>query len=513
MICTFISRILGFLRIFVVSLVFGGKGAADVINGVFNLPNNLRKLFAEGALSSAFIPTLSGAVVEDPSGMRPRKITRNLISFLLIILVPLVALAVVFAGPLVHLLLHFDDPAKMRMAVDLFRWVFSYIFFISISAVIMGALNAKNSFIIPAITPILFSICVIGSILLLYNSLGIFSLAAGIIAGGIAQVIFQLPVFLKKGYDLRPDFRLNNPDFRQILHKWGPALFSSTIFAVNQVIAIYLASYLEDGSVTALTNAVVFVQLPLGIFSNSIVTVLFPHMSRQAAANDIRGLRESISYGMRFIMILLIPSALLLIFMGNDIIRMLLQYGKFRAADTQRTALVLGGYSLGLYSTGALYLFQRFFYSCKDFRSPAIVAVVIMVTDIVFSLLLMNTPLRVTGLAVANSIAFTVGVGILLYLARRRLGRLDGKKILVTGIKTVIAMVPLLAVIFCYLYLVRGMIHFPQLAFIYVIFVVFFICVLAMGVTALMYVLLKVDIFYDLVGRIFKRGKEEGHAN
>jgi putative peptidoglycan lipid II flippase len=512
MICTFISRFLGFFRIFVVSIVIGGKGAADVINGVFNLPNNLRKLFAEGALSSAFIPTISGAVVEDPSGMRPRKIARNLISFLVIVLAPLVAAAVVFAEPLVSLLLHFDEPEKMAMAVDLFRWVFSYIFFISISAVIMGALNAKNSFIIPAITPILFSICVIASIIFLYRSMGIYSLALGIIAGGMAQIIFQLPAYFRKDYDLRPDFRFNNPDFRQILRKWGPALFSSGIFAVNQVIAIFLASFLEDGSVTALSNAVVFVQLPLGIFSNSIVTVLFPHMSRQAAVKNIQGLRDSVSYGMRFILILLVPSALLLIFMGNDIIRVLLQYGKFTPDDTARTALVLSGYSLGLYSTGALYLFQRFFYASKDFRSPAAVAVVIMVTDIAFSLWLMNTPLRVTGLAVANSIAFSLGVAILLYLARRRLGRLDGKKILKTGIKTSAAMLPLLAVIFLYQYVIKDLIHFEGLAFIYVLVVVLLMCVLAMGATALMYVLLKVDIFYDLIKRRFKKPMEETHG-
>ncbi len=511
MICTFISRILGFLRLFVISSVVGGKGAADVINGVFNLPNNLRKLFAEGALSSAYIPTLSSAVVEDQSGRRPKKIARNLISFLLIVLVPLVIAAAVFARPLVHILLHFDDPHKMDMAVDLFRWVFSYILFISLSAIIMGALNAKNSFIIPAITPILFSICVILSILFLYSSLGIFSLAVGILAGGIAQILFQLPLFFKKNYDIKLDFSFNNKDFKQILKKWAPALFSSAIFAINQVIAIYLASYLEDGSVTALSNAVVFIQLPLGIFSNSIVTVLFPRMSRQAAVRNIQGLRESMSYGLRFIFILLIPSMLVLIFLGSDIIRVLLQYGRFTAQDTARTALVLAGYALGLFSTGALFLCQRFFYSFKDFRSPAIVATLIVGVDILFSLVLMNTPLRVTGLAVANSIAFTVGMTTLLILARRRLKRFYGRKILLTSIKTLAAMVPLLGIIFIYHYVIKNFVGFNKLAYIYIILIVIFVCLLAMGVTALMYILLKVDIFYDLIKRrvsSFKEGQD-----
>ncbi|MBN1799012.1 MAG: murein biosynthesis integral membrane protein MurJ [Spirochaetales bacterium] len=501
MICTFISRILGFLRIFVISLIVGGKGAADVINGVFNLPNNLRKLFAEGALSSAYIPTLSSAVIEDDSGERPRGIARNLISFLLVILVPLVIAAAVFARPLVHILLHFDDPHKMDMAVDLFRWVFSYILFISLSAVLMGALNAKNSFIIPAITPILFSICVISSIIFLYGSLGIFALAVGILAGGVAQILFQLPLYFKKDYDIKPDFRFNNKDFKQILKKWAPALFSSAIFAINQVIAIYLASYLEDGSVTALSNAVVFIQLPLGIFSNSIITVLFPRMSRQAALNNIQGLRESMSYGLRFIFILLIPSTLVLIFLGNDIIRVLLQYGKFTAQDTARTSWVLAGYALGLFSAGALFLCQRFFYSFKDFRSPAIVAIVIVGIDIFFSIILMNTPLRVAGLAVANSIAFTVGMILLLVLAKRRLERFYGRKILITSIKTLIAMIPLAGIILIYQYVIKDVVDFTKLTYMYTIITLIFVCVLAMGVTALMYILLKVDIFYDLIKR------------
>jgi putative peptidoglycan lipid II flippase len=515
MICTFVSRILGFVRMFVIGAVFGDKGPSDVVNGVFNLPNNLRKLFAEGALSSAFIPTLSSAVSQDLSGERPRKITRNLFAFLLTLLIPIVIAAVLFAEPVVHLLLPFKDPEtglidseKMRMAVNLFRWVFSYILFISLSAVIMGALNAKNSFIVPAITPILFSICVIGSIsisyLFLHEVLGIYSLAVGVIAGGIGQILFQLPFFFKKGYDIKLNFRFNNQDFTQILKKWLPALFSSAIFTINQIIAVAFASALEDGSVTAMSFAVVFFQLPLGIFSTSITTVLFPRMSRQAAADDIEGLRESISFGLRFIFILLIPATLVLIFLGQDIIQVLIQYGRFSKEGTVRTAMVLSGYALGLFSTGALTLFQRFFYSRKEFRFPALVAVVILVVDVVLSLWLKETALRVTGLAVANSIAFSVGVLILMPLAKRRIKRFHGKKIFVTSIKTLLAMIPLSGIIFVYQYIIKDVVDFTKLAYIYNILIVAFVCILCMGVTALMYILLKVDIFYDLIKRRVK---------
>jgi putative peptidoglycan lipid II flippase len=513
MICTFISRILGFLRLFVITRVFGEGGVADVMNGVFNLPNNLRRLFAEGALSSAFIPTLSSSVVEDSSGARPKKIARNLFTFLLIILVPLVLAAFIFARPLVHLMFYFPEVYYMEMAVNLFRWIFSYILFISISAVIMGALNAKNSFIIPAITPILHSVCVIGSIIISYlflnEIIGVYSLAIGVISGGIAQIIFQLPIFFKKGYDLKLDFQFNNPDFRQIFRKWLLAFISSAVFTINQIIAVAFASGLGYNSITALQIAIIFFELPLGIFSNSIITVLFPRMSRQAALLDIEGLRESISYGLRFIFILLIPVSLLLIFLGEDTINVL--YPHFSQQATARTAMVLAGYTLGLFSTGALTLLQRFFFSFKDFITPFIVAVIILIIDVTSSLILKETFLRVAGLAVANSIAFTIGLIILVLFARYRLKRFQGKKILITILKTFLAVIPLLGIIAFYYY-IKDIFMISSLAYIYRMIVLFSFYILAVGVTALMYLILKVDIFYDLLRRKFFRGKEEGNG-
>ncbi len=454
--CTATSRLLGFIRIAVIGAVFGASGVADVWNAVFTIPNNLRKLLAEGALSSAFIPSLSSSLVEDSSLEMPRKLTRSIVSFQLTIMLPLVGLSIIFARPIIGVLLSFPAPEKMRLSVYLFRWVFGYLLFISLSAVIMAVLNSNNIFVIPALTPLLFSICVIGSTLILHRRLGIYSMAVGILLGGITQVIFQLPSFFRLGYDLRLDFHFRYEAFKKILKSWIPVLLSASIFAINQQVAVLFASGLEDGSTSALSNALVFWQLPFGIFSTSIVTVLFPRMSKQAAISDRKGLIESVSYGLRFLLILLIPASLVYILMGKEIIGVALERYKFSAQNTLMASRVLIGFSLGLFSVGSYTFLQRFFYAMKDFRTPLLVSALVCAVDIILSLWLKETYLGVTGLALANSIAFSIGLILLLILTRRQLKTLNGRMILRTIFRVFLSMLPFAVFLPAYLKLTAG---------------------------------------------------------
>ncbi|RKX81318.1 MAG: murein biosynthesis integral membrane protein MurJ, partial [Spirochaetes bacterium] len=199
MFCTLLSRLLGFIRVAVIGAIFGASGKADVLNTVFQIPNNLRKLLAEGALSSAFIPALSSLIVKNNSLDSAKKLTRNIITFLILILTPLIVLAIVFARPIINVLLPFPEKWKVELSINLFRWLIGYIGLISISSIIMAVLNSHGQFIIPALSPTLFSICVISSILFLYRYIGIYSVAAGVLSGGLAQIIFQSPLYLKKG--------------------------------------------------------------------------------------------------------------------------------------------------------------------------------------------------------------------------------------------------------------------------------------------------------------------------
>ena len=506
---TSVSRLLGFVRQAAVNAVFGASGSADVLNAVFNIPNNLRKLLAEGALSSAFIPVLSRAS-EDPdaraNGM-PQEIVRNLLSFQYLVLVPVLVLSVIFAGPITRFILDFPEPDRQRLAADLFRWFIHYTLLISVSAVLMGTLNSRGRFTIPAITPIIFSVCVIASVLLFHRSLGLHAMTVGILVGGLAQVLFQAPGFRGIGFDFRPSFDFTNPYFRTIIRRWLPVVAASSVFAVNQQVSLFFASGLEDGSSSALANAVIFWQLPQGIFGVSIMTVLFPRMSREAALDDRVALKRTLGFGIRGILALLVPSSILLALFGREVVAIAFQRGAFELADTLRTAEVLAAYCIGMASVSAFSFLQRFFYSYGDYRTPTAAAVGVVVLDVGLSLWLKETPLRVTGLAVANSAAFTVGAIALLARTRTVVGGVELGAIATTLGKTVLATVPAAAVVVLARRVFgawwQGGSSFAGLG------ILAAIGLAALGVLGLGFVALKVEVVSLLVRRRAKGGGNE----
>jgi len=504
MISTFFSRLLGFIRIAVIGAVFGATGSADVLNSVFTIPNNLRKLMAEGALSSAFIPALSHALVEDGTGSRSKKIVANILTFQIVVLVPFCFLCIIFAKPLMeYVLVDFSDPEQIELSIRLFRWFINYLLLISISAALMGTLNTHNNFFIPAITPILFSIAVISSILLLHKNLGVFSMVVGVLAGGLLQIFFQTPKFYKLGYSYKPNFRFNNLDFKKILRNWLPVVATASIFTANQQVAVRFATGLETGSASALSYALVFFQLPFGIFSASVTTVLFPRMSKQAGSRDIEGLKESIQYGIRFLIVTLVPSAFLLSILGEEIISVAMFRGQFTLEDTTRTASVLTGYCIGLLSVGAFTFLQRYFYSVHNYRIPFIFSLVVAAADIGLSLWLKNTVLRVVGLAVANTIAFSLGFVVLLVIAGKRLNGLEGEKILRTLLKVCISTVPVIMFVYIFKYLTGA--WWESGSSIGGLFILLAEAVSGIGILFAMYLLLRVEIFTDFIFKGRKR--------
>ncbi len=442
---TFISRILGFLRTAVISYVFGASGTADVINLTFAIPNNLRKLMAEGALSAAFIPVITETIEIDKKNKSnsTQKVFSNLLGFQLIIILPFSALAIIFARPLMtNILTQFKNPEQIELSISLFRFFINYLLFISVSAVIMGLLNSLNHFFIPALTPILFSISVLVSILLLHNIIGVYSMAVGVLLGGIAQVVFQYPKVRQSGYNLLPNFSFKNAYFSRIMKQWLPVVITSSLFTINQQIAFLFSSGLEHGSTSALVNALVFWQLPFGIFSASITTVLFPRMSRQSIQEDTEGLRSTLNYGIRLLFSLLIPSAIFYLFFGKIIIATALQRGMFTAENTIMTHYVLKAYSLGLFSIGGFNFLQRYFYSRRKYYIPFFTAIIVCILDIILSVILKETYLQVSGLALANSISFTIGFFILLFLSRKSLKFINGLFLLSTMGKVFISVLP-----------------------------------------------------------------------
>lgn len=445
---TAISRILGFVRQAVVNAIFGATGNADVLNAVFIIPNNLRKLMAEGALSSAFVPVISQAIHdEDPrSSGAPADLTRRLVAFQILVLLPVLLLSTIFSGAVTGFILDFPDFAQQELAASLFQWLIHYTLLISISAVLMGALHAAGRFTVPAVTPILFSVTVIASIFLFSRAHGIYAVAFGVLIGGVAQILFQYPQFRSQGFGLAPVFSFRDARFRRVIRGWLPVVAASSIFAVNQQVALFFASGLESGSSSAIANATIFWQLPQGIFAVSVTTVLFPRMSREAGKGDIGALRTSVDRGLRGISGLLIPSSILLAAFAPEVIAVAFQRGEFGLADTQRTAIVLICYCAGMVSVSAYTFLQRFFYARGEFATPIATAGLVLLINTAASLWLKET-LGAAGLALANACAFTVGGIVQLGVAANRLKGFNMRGILETTLKATLASLPGLGVI------------------------------------------------------------------
>lgn len=441
MLSTGISRVLGFLRNAVVSNFFGGEGQVDVLNAVFIIPNNLRKLVAEGALSSAFIPVLSHCTGDSrDSTERSRSLVASLLGFQLLLLIPFLILSISFARPLMDLILDFHGPTFQDLAGTLFAWMINYILLVSISSIIMAVLNVHGNFAIPALAPLMFSICVILCLFLFEGSLGIMAQVAGVLAGGVLQLAIQIPAFLSRGYSLRPSFRFrSNPDFRKVLGLWGPVVLTSGIFTINEFIATYFASGLGNGAQTAMVNALVFWQLPIGIFAASINTILFPRMSRHTAAGRHPELRTTFLQGMNLILLLMIPSAFALGIFGIPLVSIAFQHGAFTWESTCLTSGMLWIYAWSMVPSSLVNYFQRLFYARHENRGPLLSAIVMLISDVGCTILFLSLGMGVGALAWAHVVSSVSGMVLLGIMARNRLGGLQISR----GLKSLVhALIP-----------------------------------------------------------------------
>jgi putative peptidoglycan lipid II flippase len=418
---TLATRILGFVRNVVVSALFGQSWKADVLNAVFNIPMNLRKMVAEGAFSTAFIPVLSKTLAEDSSGIRSHALVRGLFSLQLVVLVPFIVLAIVFAPQVVAILAPFDTIEKQALASDLFRWFITFLLLVSWSAVLMGVENTHQKFIVPALSPLLFSVAVIASLGLLYPSMGVYAQVPGVLLGGLLPIVLQWFSFRRLGYSMIPKIRFWSDDIRKMVKAWGPALAVSGIALVNQQVSMTFAATLPEGSVSALSNAIVFWQLPAGVLSASVITVFFPKMSRQFAAGNAKMASATMIQGLELLALLLIPAGVMLALFSEPIIALALQRGQYTYTDTVLAGRVLWWLSWGLFLSGVFNFLQRYFYARGDFKTPFIVSIVWALTDMAVSFTLMHTELGVAGLSAGSVAGFAAGALVMLVLSWRGL--------------------------------------------------------------------------------------------
>jgi len=442
---TFCSRILGFIRDIILASLFGANAAADAFYIAYRIPNLLRELFAEGSMSSAFIP-----VFTEYHSTRSKQEAWELASAAfttLLTLVTIVTLLGILAAPsLVWFLapgLH-GDTAQLAMTTLLTQIMFPYLLFVSLAALAMGILNALRSFAIPALAPVFFNICVIVFALAISPAFDqpIIAVAIGIVVGGLAQFLMQLPGLHKKGFSLSWNFHPTHPGVKRMGGLLIPTLLGLAVTQINLTISTILASYFEGGP-TYLFYAMRLIQFPLGIFGVAMATAILPSLSAHAAKGAHDELRATVNFGLRMVLFIILPSMVGLMLLRTPIIHLFFEHGAFSALDTIGTASALLGFSVGLWAFASYRILAMAFYSLQDTRTPAAVAIVSVGLNIGLSLWLM-TPLAYTGLALAAGLAAIGHTCILATILGQRLQGLLWKTLGASLARTGIALLPLI---------------------------------------------------------------------
>jgi putative peptidoglycan lipid II flippase len=428
---TLLSRVLGFLRDVAVAWFFGAGLAADAFFMAFTIPNLLRRLFAEGSLTISFIPVFT-EYLEKRGREEAFKLARSAWWLLTVILVVVSLLGVVLAPVVLRVLApgFFAIPAKFDLTVLLARIMFPYIFFIGLVALAMGILNALGHFAAPALAPVLLNVAMIGSLFVISPHLETPSagLAIGVIIGGGLQLALQMVVMIRKGFHLLVRSPLYHVAIRRIALLMTPAVFGAAVYQMNVLVGRFLASLLPEGSVSYLYYADRLVQFPLGVFAIALATAVLPSLSRQAAAQDMEGLRQSYTYALKLVLFVSIPAMTGLIILREPIVKLLFERGAFGEMTTQRTAEALLYYALGLWAFSGARIVISAFYALQDTKTPVRLAVVSLLVNMVLSVVLMG-PLRHGGLALATSLASAVNLVLLSRALRKRLGGINGRGI------------------------------------------------------------------------------------
>ena len=419
---TFISRVLGFVRDLVIARAFGAGFATDAFFVAFKLPNLLRRLFAEGAFSQAFVPIF--AEYKNRRGEQEARLLVDRVAAVLALALFVVALIGVLAAPLIIYVTapgFAATPDKFGLTVDLLRITFPYIFFISLTALAGGILNTYSRFSVPAITPVLLNLSFIGFALwgAPYFDPPVTALAWAVFVGGVAQLALQVPFLARLG--LLPRFRLDFRDegVRRILRQMGPAVFGVSIGQVSLVINMIFASFLVTGSVSWLYYADRLMEFPIGLLGVALGTILLPSLSRHYADRSPQEYSGLLDWGLRLTLLLAAPAAAALALLAVPLVATLFHYGAFDAADVFATRRAVLAYSLGLIGLVMVKVLAPGFYARQDIRTPVKIAIVTLALTQVMNFAFI-WPLQHAGLALAIGLGACINAALLLRGLLRR---------------------------------------------------------------------------------------------
>jgi len=451
---TLVSRILGFARDMVVARAFGAGPVTDAFFVAFRIPNLLRRLLAEGALSTAIIPVFTESFHR---GGRPEfvRIVRAVSGVAVLVLCVVSGLGMLLAPWIVRIMAPgwTADPPLVALAGSLTRIMFPYLLLVGLAALAMGALNAQHRFFTAALGPAVVNLAMILAVLGLAERMSppIFSLAVGVLVGGAGQFLVQLPELMRLGVPLRPSSEWRHPAVRTIAARLWPAVFALAAVQVTVLVNTLLASLLPQGTVSYLYYADRVMEFPLGVFGIALATAVLPGMAAQSARGEHRGLTETLGFALRLSAFIAVPAAVGLLALGHPIVRLLFQRGEFSAGDALATTQALAGYAVGLPAFSATRIAAQTFYALGDTRTPLWAGLASVAANVALAGALM-WPLQHAGLALASSLSAYVNLFLLYWLLRQRLGRLGGRETLVSLARTCLAS----AALWIWCWIVRG---------------------------------------------------------
>jgi putative peptidoglycan lipid II flippase len=446
-VATMASRLLGVARETVLAATFGASAQMDAYNVAFRIPNLLRDLFAEGAMTAAFVPTFTRTLT-NRSKEEAWRLGNLVMNAVVLMTGVLVILGILFAGPITRVIApeFARVPGKLELTAQLTRVMLPFLPMIAVAVAAMGMLNALHRFFIPSLSPAMFNVATIACALglaPLMPRIGqppILAIAIGTLLGGVGQIVLQWPLLRREGFRYQPIVNFRDTELREVLKLMVPGALGLGAVQINVLVNTYLASSQQEGAVSWLGYAFRLMYLPIGLFGVSIATASLPDISRHAVAADLASIRRAVSRGLRMILMLNVPATLGLIALAEPIVSLLYERNRFGPADTVATAAALMFYAPGLLGYSAVKIASPTFYSLRDSRTPVIVSALSVAVNLSLNLALIRV-LGYSGLALGTALAAIFNAGVLLWLLHRRLGGLDGRPVAIAAVKIGIASV------------------------------------------------------------------------
>jgi putative peptidoglycan lipid II flippase len=438
------SRLLGLVRDQATAYYFGTDWKAEAFIVATRIPALLRELFAEGAMSAAFVPTMTRTLAKDGRDAAWR-LGSQVINGLLLVTGAFTLVGILFAGWLTWLVAsdYADTPGKLELTRQLTRINLPFLMLIAVAAACAGMLNSLRKFMIPAASPAMFNVVFILSTLILvpvFRAAGwndVMALSVGMLGGGLAQILIQWPALRREGYRHQWTLDLRDPGLREVLILMGPGTLGVAAAQINLLVNTWLATG-TDGAAAALRYAFQLMYLPIGIFGVSIATAAIPELARQATDRDHASMSRTISWAIRLMLVLSIPAIVGLIVLAYPIIELVFERGAFDAQSTGYTAAALAFYAPGILGYSIVKIASPGFYSLQEPRTPVLISLFTIAVNLALNFWL-NAHYGFKGLALGTAIAANVNAGLLLFILSRRLGTGDFPRIAVTFAKVCVA--------------------------------------------------------------------------